>query len=148
MDLHVVPMPTTGGERALMTQAGVGLCAVKTTEQKATAAALFARWLTEAERNLHFVADSGYMPVKNGAFDALAEYPFEDPAYASLYEALGTMHESRTAVSETALPGYYSRVNRFCDLLREKQASLHERFENGESADALALELWELFRAA
>ena len=52
MDLHVLPMPKTAGVDALMTQAGVGLCAYKTTAQKAEAAALFVRWLTENERNL------------------------------------------------------------------------------------------------
>lgn len=41
MDLHVLPMPMSAGCDALMTQAGVGLGAYKTTEQKAEAAALF-----------------------------------------------------------------------------------------------------------
>ena len=66
MDLHVLPMPKTAGADALMTQAGVGLCAYKTTDQKAEAAALFVRWLTENGRNLDFVAQTGYMPVRNG----------------------------------------------------------------------------------
>lgn len=35
MDLHVLPMPMSAGCDALMTQAGVGLGAYKTTEQKA-----------------------------------------------------------------------------------------------------------------
>ena len=71
MDLHVLPMPKTAGADALMTQAGVGLCAYKTTDQKAEAAALFVRWLTENGRNLDFVAQTGYMLVRNGAFDAI-----------------------------------------------------------------------------
>lgn len=58
MDLHVLPMPMSAGCDALMTQAGVGLGAYKTTEQKAEAAALFVRWLTEPERNLDFVAQT------------------------------------------------------------------------------------------
>ena len=69
MDLHVRPMPRTAGRDALMTQAGVGLGACRTTDQKAEAAALFVRWLTEPERNLDFVAQTGYMPVRIGAFD-------------------------------------------------------------------------------
>ena len=40
MDLHVRPMPRTAGRDALMTQAGVGLGACRTTDQKAEAAAL------------------------------------------------------------------------------------------------------------
>ena len=65
MDLHVRPMPRTAGRDALMTQAGVGLGACRTTDQKAEAAALFVRWLTEPERNLDFVAQTGYMPVRH-----------------------------------------------------------------------------------
>ena len=71
MDLHVLPMPKAAGCTPMMTQAGVGLCACKTTDQKAEAAALFVRWLTESQRNLDFVAQTGYMPVRNGAFDTI-----------------------------------------------------------------------------
>ena len=109
MDLHVLPMPTTAGADALMTQAGVGLCAYKTTEQKAEAAALFVRWLTEAERNLDFVAQTGYMPVRNGAFDSIESYgSFPEPAesYQSLYAALKTMREDYVPVSEPRFEGY------------------------------------------
>lgn len=105
MDLHVLPMPKTAGADALMTQAGVGLCAYKTTAQKAEAAALFVRWLTEAERNLDFVAQTGYMPVRSGAFDAILDYdnfPAPAAAYESLYAALKTMREDYTPVSERA----------------------------------------------
>lgn len=73
MDLQVVPLPMTAEAEPLMTQSGVGLCAYKTTQQKAEAASLFAHWLTEAERNLDFVTSTGYMPVRNGAFDFIDE---------------------------------------------------------------------------
>ena len=94
-----------------MTQAGVGLCAYKTTEQKAEAAALFVRWLTEAERNLDFVAQTCYMPVRNGAFDSIKSYgSFPEPAesYQSLYAALKTMREDYVPVSEPRFEGYDS----------------------------------------
>ena len=70
---------------------------------KAEAAALFVRWLTESERNLDFVAQTGYMPVRNGAFDAIENYdklqaPTE--SYRQLYAALKIMHESYTPLSE------------------------------------------------
>ena len=63
-DLLLAPLPHAAGTTTpLMPQAGVGLCAFKTTDQKAEAAAVFLRWLTEQQRNLEFAADTGYMPV-------------------------------------------------------------------------------------
>ncbi|MFQ9429533.1 MAG: ABC transporter substrate-binding protein [Oscillospiraceae bacterium] len=106
MDLRVLPMPKTAGADALMTQAGVGLCAYRTTEQKAEAAALFVRWLTEAERNLDFVAQTGYMPVRSGAFDAITDYdnfPAPEESYRQLYAALKTMREDYTPCPSLAL---------------------------------------------
>lgn len=122
MDLHVLPMPKTAGADALMTQAGVGLCAYKTTDQKAEAAALFVRWLTESERNLDFVAQTGYMPVRNGAFDAIENYDkFPEPteSYRQLYAALKIMQESYTPLSEPRFEGYYGKVSQLYDGLRK-----------------------------
>lgn len=147
MDLRVLLLPKTAGADALMTQAGVGLCAYKTTDQKAEAAALFVRWLTEAERNLDFVAQTGYMPVRNGAFDAIADYEsFPEPveSYRQLYAALKTMRESYIPVSEPRFDGYYGRVNRLYDGLRQLQQELPLRAAAGEDVDALAEETWEL----
>ena len=147
MDLHVLPMPKTAGADALMTQAGVGLCAYKTTEQKAEAAALFVRWLTEAERNLDFVAQTGYMPVRNGAFDAIEDYTdFPEPqqAYQNLYAALNTMRREYTPVSEPRFSGYYGKVNALYDALREAQKAYPARLANGENMDDLANETWTL----
>ena len=147
MNLHVLPMPKTAGADALMTQAGVGLCAYKTTEQKAEASALFVRWLTEAERNLDFVAQTGYMPVRNGAFDSIESYgSFPEPAesYQSLYAALKTMREDYVPVSEPRFEGYYDKVSVLYDGLRRLQQELPARAAAGEDIDALAEETWEL----
>ncbi len=147
MDLHVLPLPMTEGRTALMTQAGVGLCAYKTTDQKAEAAALFVRWLTEAERNLNFVAQTGYMPVHNGAFDAISDYdsfPEPEESYRQLYDALQVMQAGYTPVSEPRFDGYYGRIAVLYDGLRQMQKELPARAAAGEDIDALAGETWEL----
>jgi len=145
MELRILPLPRTAGGQALMTQAGVGLCAYRTTEAKAEAAAVFARWLTESRRNLEFVVDTGYMPVNAGAFDEIANYEFEDVGRERLYAALRTMHEEYTAVSEPAYAGYYDKVYVLYDGLRELQRGLKERTD---SAETIAAETWKLFCAA
>ena len=56
MELKVLPIPKAAEKELLVTQAGVGLCASKTTEQKSEAAAIFAEWLTNRNATLNFVS--------------------------------------------------------------------------------------------
>ncbi len=146
MDLQVLPPPTAADTDPLVTQAGVGLCAYKTTEQKAEAAAVFARWLTEGERNLAFCVETGYMPVSKDAFAAIEDYSFTSTAYKNLYTALKTVHDTATAVREPAFAGYYTRIYALYDALREQQKHYPDRYSAGENATELVLETWELFR--
>lgn len=146
MDLHVLPMPTADGAELLVTQAGVGLCALKTTDQKAEAAAVFAKWLTEAERNLEFCVNTGYMPVNRASFDKIGSYQFKSEAYGRLYDAVDQVNKTATAVREPSFAGYYARIYSLYDSIRELQKTMPARFRNGETPDALADELWELFR--
>ena len=147
MNLQVLPMPKTNGADALMTQAGVGLCAYKTTQQKAEAASLFAHWLTEKQRNLDFVTSTGYMPVRNGAFDSIDEVEFADQGYANLYAALKTMQETYTPLAEVRFNDYYSKVHALYDGLRQMQQELPQRAAAGEDVETLAEETWALFRS-
>ena len=102
MNLQVLPLPKTEDEELLVTQAGVGLCAYTTTEQKAEAAAVFARWFTESERNLEFVASTGYMPVNKDSFDKIKEYDFATEAYKNLYTTLNPVNENGIRYSPPA----------------------------------------------
>lgn len=145
MDLTVLPMPKATGSELLVTQAGVGLCAYKTTEQKAEAAAVFARWLTESERNLEFCVETGYMPVNKSSFDKIADYSFSSASYERLYSAVNEVNESARAVREPSFAGYYNKIYALYDALREQQKLLPARFLDGESDEVLAAELWELF---
>ena len=145
MNLQVLPLPKTDGADALMTQAGVGLCAYQTDEQRAEAASLFVHWLTEPERNLDFVAETGYMPVRSGAFDAIedyADFPEPQQAYQNLYAALNTMRQEYTPLSEPGFPGYYGKVNALYETLREAQRDYPARLAAGESVGELANETW------
>lgn len=93
MDLRILPMPKAAGKDLMITQAGVGLCAYKTTDQKAEAAKVFARWLTEPARNLEFCVGSGYMPVTEEAFAQIDGYDFASEPYRRLYTTLQEVTE-------------------------------------------------------
>ena len=148
MELKILPLPQNENCPKYATQAGVGLCAYKTTDQKAEAASVFAHWLTEGERNLAFVAETGYMPVRNDAYKALESYSFTKESYKELYSALTEIRNTQTFLREPNFVGYYNKVNALYDELRRAQTTMPERVKDGESAEKLANELWELFRAS
>jgi len=145
MELQVLPLPKSGGEKEYMPQTGVGLCAFKTTEQKAEAACEFVKWFTESKRNLDFVVSTGYMPVTNGAFEEIESYKFTDAGYESLYTAIKTMYDETIPVVRPDFEGFYDKTNELYAGLRRMQPALIARFENGESVDVLTAELWEFF---
>ena len=136
MNLKILPMPQPNSDKKYITQAGVGLCAYKTTEQKAEAAAVFAKWLTESERNLNFAAETGYMPVTNEAFGKINDYCFKNSDYTQLYAAFQKSVENCTAVSESQSPEYYNKLSEFYTYLRESQKSKALYDSNAET-------LWE-----
>lgn len=144
-NLMVLPLPKTKGQEGLMPQTGVGLCASITDPQKQEAASVFAHWLTEGQRNLEFVVDTGYMPVSNGAFEAIDSYEFQSEAYANLYAAMSIMKESYTAVVRPTYDNFYDKVDLLYEGLREMQNTLPARANQGEDPDALAQETWDFF---
>lgn len=140
MDLEILPLPAESGKKPYITQAGVGLCAYKTSSQKAEAAVIFAKWLTEPERNLEFVCQTGYMPVTNGAFEKIDTYKFETADYEKLYAALKKAKESSEVLSEQQSPEYYSRVYAFYDYLRNEQKQF---ILSNTPPETLAEGLWQ-----
>ena len=113
-------------------------------EKKAEAAAVFLRWLTEQQRNLEFAADTGYMPVSSAAFDAIADYPFEQQSYQRLYDVYNEMRIQNTPLSEPGIVGYHAKAKALYDSLRQLQKDYPQRLADGETLEALAEETWQL----
>ena len=147
MNLQVCPLPQAGVGSNYATQAGVGLCAYKTTEEKAEAATVFVRWFTEAQRNFDFVISTGYMPVHDGAFDKIQNHEFTKPSYENLYAALGETKQTCTLVSEPSFANYYTKVNALYASLRALQNDLLTKYANGANAESIATEIWTTFEA-
>lgn len=108
------------------------------------AAAVFLRWLTEQQRNLEFAADTGYMPVSSAAFDAIADYPFEQQSYQRLYDVYNEMRLQNTPLSEPGIVGYHAKAKALYDSLRQRQKDYPQRLANGETLEALTEETWQL----
>ena len=145
MNLHVLPLPMSGGEVEYIPQSGVGIASYKTTEQKAEAAAVFVSWLTEAERNLDFAVATGYMPVHADAYGKISDYDYPNEAYRSLFDAVRAMNEKYTSIARPDFEGHYARTDMLYEGIRRMQSSLGKRAAAGEDVKVLAEELWEFF---
>lgn len=141
MNLKVLPMPQQAGKQKIATQAGVGLCAYKTTAAKAEAATVFAQWFTEERRNLEFVLTTGYMPVKAGAFDKIAQSSFKSKAYKDLYGALRSTVATCNFEKEPDFDGYYAKVTALYDKIRNIQQNLKTGYENGKTCEQFVAEI-------
>ncbi len=145
MNLKVLPLPKTGNGTQYMPVTGTGFSAWKTTEQKAEASAVFLRWITEGKRNLDFVVESGYMPVHNSAFEAIASYDFPSSSHKALFTAIKIMREEYTSTIRPEFAGYYDKVELLYPGLKELCPDLQDRADQGENVEDLALETWNLF---
>lgn len=141
MNLKVLPMPQQTGKQKVATQSGVGLCTYKTTEQKAEAANVFAKWFTEEHRNVDFVLSTGYMPVRTGAFAKIGENSFKSEAYRNLYKALTTTVETCSFKKEPGFEGYYNKVYALYEKIRNIQSTLEQRYEKGATCEQLVEEM-------
>ena len=137
INLKVLPMPQQTGKQKVATQSGVGLCAYKTTDRKAEAATVFARWFTEEQRNVDFVLSTGYMPVRTGAFAKIGENSFQSDAYKNLYAAFSKAVATCTFVKEPNFDGYYSNVRTLYDEIRKIQKSLPSLYAAGETTEQI-----------
>ena len=110
------------GENLVM-QRGAGICTVKSTPEREKACMTFLKWLTDPKRNVEFVTQLGYMPVKQEAFekylpDAIEQ--LQDPMYQSLYQAFLQTQEQYTFYTAPKYEDYLELETRFEDQIRQK----------------------------
>jgi multiple sugar transport system substrate-binding protein len=65
----ILPFPVVEGGKKVAIQRGNGMMVAKTDETRETAAAIFIKWFTQPEQNIRFVAETGYLPVTQEAFE-------------------------------------------------------------------------------
>ncbi len=63
----VLPIPNFEGTEPYAVQQGAGMSVIKSDEKTEYACTIFLKWFTEADRNIGFAVDSGYLPVKKAA---------------------------------------------------------------------------------
>lgn len=101
IEIIVLPLPDFYGMDKSAIQQGAGMAVVKSTEEKERAAVEFLKWFTNAEQNISFCINTGYLPVKTN--DGIVE---------KVKESLELMDlSSYTLIYENTILGLESILN-------------------------------------
>lgn len=150
IEVIAFPVPIFEGGEKLVMQRGAGICTIKSNPEKEKAAADFLKWLTDANVNVDFVTQAGYMPVAKKSFDILPEKieELENAKYKSLYKALLETQNSYRFYTAPKLPRYLDLEMRFeknvrLELMRQKEEFdkvLSENEEQGSVSEEQFIE--------
>ena len=122
----------------------MGLCAFKTTGPEGRGRCGFCAGSPSSSAP-EFAADTGIAPKSSAAFDAIADYPFEQQSYQRLYDVYNEMRIQNTPLSEPGIVGYqYAKAKTLYDSLRQRQKDYPRVLSDGETLEALAEETWQL----
>jgi multiple sugar transport system substrate-binding protein len=69
VEYSVLPYPVFEGGEKIAIQRGNGFIVAKSGKQREYASAVFVKWFTAPEQNMKFVAETGYLPVTEEAFE-------------------------------------------------------------------------------
>ncbi len=145
IEMIAMPVPHfDGGEKMVMLR-GAGFCTVKSTPEREKAAMIFLKWLTDAENNVRFVTETGYMPVTKKAFELLpdAMEKLENPKYRSLYKAYVETQEQYHFHTAPKLVTYLEKESSFETSIRALFKDAIKQRQEGEDPEKLKAEVYD-----
>ena len=131
VEIKVLPCPVFEDGKKLVMQRGAGVCTVKSTPEREEACMVFLKWLTDPQKNVEFVTQLGYMPVKQESFDVYLPKALEgiqDPMYRSLYEAFLKTQEEYEFYTAPQRPDYLKLETDFEHDIRENLDMFRKRY--------------------
>lgn len=73
VEYTILPYPVFENGKNIAIQRGSGMAIISSGEKKEYAASIFLKWFTEANQNMKFISQTGYLPVTNSAFDMVTK---------------------------------------------------------------------------
>ena len=131
VEIKALPCPVFEDGKKLVMQRGAGICTVKSTPEREEACMVFLKWLTDPQKNVEFVTQLGYMPVKQESFDVYLPKALEgiqDPMYRSLYEAFLKTQEEYEFYTAPQRPDYLKLETDFEHDIRENLDMFRKRY--------------------
>ncbi len=140
----ILPYPVlNGGEKAAI-QRGNGFIVAKSDKKRESAAALFLKWFTAPEQNMRFVAETGYLPVTNEAFETqmpLRIAAVENPYIRQMLETVTMMYAEYDFFTAPVFESFDSISKDYEKRYKEILTQNREAYLNGGNLrqnDALA----------
>jgi len=127
----VLPYPVFEGGESVSFQRGGGFCVTKSEPIREYAAYLFLDWFTEAEQNLVFCANTGYMPVRKNAFDEIlaGNLPvIDNPMVEKALLTVAAMQNSYRFYFPPVFDGFDSLQTRYAERLRSAAQSSRDEY--------------------
>ena len=132
VEISVLPAPQFKDGAAYAVQQGAGMVVTKGTEAEVQASVEFLKWFTDAERNVQFAVQSGYLPVKKAANEA-------GVIFNSGYEPMENVKKSLTAAIDTVNHSYMYTAPAF-ENGTDARNTLEACLSNQAVADRLVVE--------
>ena len=144
VEYSILPYPVFEGGSKTAIQRGGGLMVAKSNEQKEYAAGVFIKWLTDAEQNMKFVANTGYLPVTKQAFET--ELPahvdtVEDPRIKKMLTSVLAMYEDYTFFTAPNYSTLDAESSAYEKNFKSILSDAHTKYVSGQpvsAEDALA----------
>lgn len=146
----VLPVPNFEGYDSYIVQQGAGMSVLKSNEKTEYACVVFLKWLTQAQRNIQFSINSGYLPVKEEAnnFEDIAHYGKEEGISDTMLNTFQVaIDEINSSTLYTSIPYENSAqvrdyiADKMQDTAKEANAAASERISRGEDRDSV----WESY---
>lgn len=135
----VLPYPVFKGGKQIAIQRGGGMSVISSNKQRENAAVLFLKWFTEAEQNMKFISETGYLPVTNSAYSTIMknevdsihndnikkllnvaismhkDYNFYIPPTFQAFDALGDEYEKEFKSAARSIHNRYIQLLSVCE---------------------------------
>jgi multiple sugar transport system substrate-binding protein len=144
VEYSVLPYPVFAGGKKVAIQRGNGFMVAKSDGQQEYAAAVFLKWFTAPEQNMQFVAETGYLPVTEEAFETQMPARMEtveNPYIRQMLETVMSMYEEYEFFVAPSFAAFDSISDDYDQRYKALLTENREAFLNGgglNADDALA----------
>jgi len=141
-ELAILPYPVFEGGKKIAIQRGAGMSVIKSTPEKAYAAAVFLKWFTSPENNLRFVSSTGYLPVTKAAFGEIMSQEIAQTHDTNIKKLLQTCQQMQ-AEYEFFIPPLFEGIDQLQDqyenhLLETASSSRQSYLNHINSGDSIS----------
>jgi multiple sugar transport system substrate-binding protein len=127
VEYSILPFPVFDNGKKVAIQRGNGLMVSKSDATREYAASVFIKWFTEAEQNIQFVAETGYLPVTEDAFSNHMPQAIKNAKNPYIQQMLETVTKMHSEYSFFVPPSF----EKF-DAISKKYETQYKMFLNEE----------------